>query len=77
MPRNARRLSAWSNKATSGIKELIQIEQTKFEAGVNLRIKQLERNVPSALPPIVEKEVTEIRETIESVTETYVTEAKE
>ncbi|KAG8978510.1 hypothetical protein FRB93_011118 [Tulasnella sp. JGI-2019a] len=65
---NGKQLTAWASKATNGIKELLQGEQSKFEAEVNARVEEMKKSISGILP----KQASSITKAIESATAAHV-----
>lgn len=67
---NGRKLSTWAANATDGIKDLLQGEQTQFEADVNARVQEMQNSIEGILP----KPAAQITTAIESATAAHVVE---
>ncbi|KAG8994963.1 hypothetical protein FRB95_005065 [Tulasnella sp. JGI-2019a] len=62
--RQRTRDSTWAANATSGIKDLLRGEQSKFEKNVNDRVKEMQKSITRILP----KQAPDITRAIESAT---------
>ncbi|KAG9031262.1 hypothetical protein FRB95_002902 [Tulasnella sp. JGI-2019a] len=65
---NGRQLSTWAASATNGIKDLLQGEQSKFEADVNARVQDMQKSIAGILP----KPAAQMTKAIESATAAHV-----